>query len=62
MVSRSDGESFHLFLEDSFIRPTPHGNGFEIVDLFAMTLTIRTCMAIRLKPSLDLLGMEAVAR
>jgi hypothetical protein len=34
MISRSDGLSFHLFLEESFIRPISHGIGLETVDLF----------------------------
>src|ERR671924_954414 len=34
MISRFDGRSFHLFLEESFVRPRSHGIGFETVDLF----------------------------
>lgn len=38
LVSRSDGNSFHLFLEESYVRPAPGGTGFEIVALFRYDL------------------------
>ncbi len=38
LVSRSDGRSFHLFVEESQIRPAPQGRNFEIVALFRYDL------------------------
>ncbi len=38
LVSRSDGSSFHLFLEDSYVRPAPGRPGFEVLVLFRYDL------------------------
>ncbi len=38
LVSRSDGSSFHLFLEDSYVRPAPRRPGFEVMALFRYDL------------------------
>jgi len=38
LVSRSDGSSFHLFVEDSYVRPAPQRAGFEVLALFRYDL------------------------
>ena len=38
LVSRSNGSSFHLFLEDCYTRPAPSRDGFEVLALFRYDL------------------------
>lgn len=38
LVSRSDAETFHVYLEESFIRPTSTHRGSEVVALFRYDL------------------------
>jgi len=38
LISRSDGKTFHIFLEESYIRPKSGHNGSEVVALFRYDL------------------------
>ena len=38
LVSRSDAKSFHIFLEESCVRPNPSRTGWEVVALFRYDL------------------------
>lgn len=38
LISRSDAEAFHVYLEESFIRPSPTRGGSEVVALFRYDL------------------------
>lgn len=38
LISRSDAKTFHIYLEESFIRPSPTRGGSEVVALFRYDL------------------------
>jgi len=59
LVSRFDGGSFHIFVEESFIRPGPGHLGYELVALFRYDLDSAT---VKGESALVVLSMPADER